>query len=1297
MDGIASSSSPPPRQAEPVAIDRNFHQVRHNREAIAVLRAAVRGEAPIPSNCFAFTPSQLHRLLTERSLAALAVFGGLDGLALGLRTHLAHGLSVDETTLEGTITFDEALAAARDGRLPKIHPVDPLPTRPTLTFQTGDASGVQFAHRRRIFGANSLPRLRQKSFFQLMWIAFNDKLIILLAISACISLAIGIYQSVVDKALSKIEWVDGLTVVAAIVVIVLASAATDWQKNYRFKKLVERNQQRNVTVLRSGRVQQVSVCDIMVGDVVHIEAGEVVVADGVLVQSSSLYIDESSITGESELLLKSAPDRAHPLLGNADPFILSGTTVRRGIGRYLITSIGANSIDGKNLMSLGEGVDITPLQERLGRLGKQLITFGAVAGLVYFIVLFIRFLVRLPQHHVGPTDKAEAFLRIVMLAIAIVVITVPEGLALNVTIALAFATKKMLKDNNLVRLIRSVEVMGSATCICSDKTGTLTQNKMAVVAGRIGLSRDSGFDDGQVSFTTGSSDPSTISYEPKYPTSRHFMPTLSFEIRALIKDSVALNSTAFERDISADSEFFGSSTETALLHFSREHLGMGALCQERAGSAVVAMLPFDSSRKWMAVLIKLADGKYRLLVKGAAEIIFEYCAYVIADPTYRFTTSHLEEDDRASFSAAIQDYANNLLRPVAIAFRDFEEHEVMERFEQDGEGDEGEGEGEGEGEREGEREPSIVNLEWLASGMVFIGFFGLRDPLRPEVVESVRKCQEAGVFVRMVTGDNFLTAKAVASECGIYTPGGVAMDGPTFRKLTQEQREAIVPRLQVLARSSPEDKVLLVTCLRDMKETVAVTGDGTNDAFALKAADVGFAMGLQGTEVAKVAASIILLDDNFASIVKALAWGRTVIDAVKKFCQFQFTINITAGILAAVSELVGDSIFTVVQLLWINLIMDIFASMAFATDHPSPEFLKRKPEPRNAPLVTTTMWKMIIGQAIYQCLVVFLVHYIGLDLLKPDPAGDGDKLQSLVFNIYVWMQFFNQHNCRRVDNKVDIYYQGVLTNHWFLSVQAITIVGQFVIMFKGGEAFDTKPLSGSQWGWSMLFGIISIPLGAIIRQIPDRYVTKAFHTLAELYRSVTHPLRSRFPLRGTGAPGRASNSQTAAAPDNLEVHVGGGSLNPMKLHSWNSSFGPSFRSTQASLGKQAAASSLAETALGQEAEIDLHKLIDAAKQGSLPQNEIIEIHPRTLQNDPILTQRSDANTPPSQDAAIQRYVFSEKKRNTRSTPRRMSLRRTPASVPAAAAGITRPQRARTRSTVSQGWLTWEGLLRSKRR
>jgi len=813
---------------------------------------------PVQGNNFAFTPTQLHKLLTARSIPALRAFGGLLGLAAGLRTDISTGLSVDETTLDGTVTFDEAVASGSLERPPVITTASPPPSPPLLHNGLFEHHDKHYVDRKRVFGDNRLPQIAQKSFFRLLWIAFNDKLIILLTISATISLAIGIYQSTDSSGASRVEWVDGVTIVVAILVIIIASAATDWQKNYKFKKVNERKQQRDVTVVRSGRLQRISVHEVVVGDLMHLEAGDVVAVDGILVQGSSLQMNESSISGEAELVHKCVPNPSHP---RPDPFILSGTTVARGVGSYIVTAVGVNSTYGRILMSLRDDVKATPLQVKLGRLGKQLITIGAIAGSIFFLILFIRFMTSINSITGGPSQKAEDFLHILILSVTVVVITVPEGLALNVTIALAFATKRMLRDNNLVRLIRSCEIMGNATTVCSDKTGTLTQNNMSVVVGRVGL--ESYFDD--TDFVTPDPDASMSRASTiKCDSSIDLAKSLSPDCRRLLKDSIALNSTAFETDDSGSSPFMGSSTETALLQFSRQHLGMGNLAQERANCPIIAILPFDSSRKWMAVLVKVDDDRYRLLVKGAAEVVFEYCAFIILDPTFRLPIARLSESDRASYRNTIEDYAGRMLRPVAMAYRDFTAQEIFEGPDED---------------------PDNINLEWLASGMIFVGAFGIRDPLRPEVVESVRQCQAAGVFVRMVTGDNFLTAKAIATECGIYTAGGIAMDGPTFRDLKPEQLDAVIPRLQVLARSSPEDKLLLVTHLKRMNETVAVTGDGTNDGLALKAADVGFAMGIQGTEVAKEAASIILLDDNFASIVKALSWGRTVNDSVKKFCQ----------------------------------------------------------------------------------------------------------------------------------------------------------------------------------------------------------------------------------------------------------------------------------------------------------------------------------------------------------------------------------------------------------------------------
>lgn len=370
-----------------------------------------------------------------------------------------------------------------------------------------------------------------------------------------------------------------------------------------------------------------------------------------------------------------------------------------------------------------------------------------------------------------------------------------------------------------------------------------------------------------------------------------------------------------------------------------------------------------------------------------------------------------------------------------------------------------------------------------------LGIFGIQDPVRAGVAEAVYTCQKAGVFVRMVTGDNIVTAKAIAQECGIYTPGGIAIEGPKFRKLSSRQMNQIIPRLQVIARSSPDDKKILVNQLKKLGETVAVTGDGTNDAQALKNADVGFAMGITGTEVAKEASDIILMDDNFSSIVKAMAWGRTVCDAVKKFLQFQITVNITAVILTFVSAVASDSedsVLSAVQLLWVNLIMDTFAALALATDPPTPTVLDRRPESKSDPLITLTMWKMIIGQSIYQLVVTFVLNFAGAKIF----SWDHGHLQTVVFNTFVFMQIFNQYNSRRIDNKLNIL-EGIWKNRWFIGIQLIIIGGQILIIFVGGAAFSVKRLDqGSQWAVSLVLGAISVPIAVIIRLIPDEFAAR---------------------------------------------------------------------------------------------------------------------------------------------------------------------------------------------------------------
>lgn len=959
-------------------------------------------------NCFAFSQGQLNKLINPKSLAAFYALGGLAGLEKGLRTNRKTGLSVDEADLDGTVSFEEATAA---GKLSSAPPTGANPKTPVARTQTTSTArsrrnagaGQSFVDRKRVFQDNRLPVKKGKNLLQLMWITYNDKVLILLSVAAAISLGVGLYQTFGTKHTAEnppIEWVEGVAIIVAIVVVVVVGSLNDYQKERQFVKLNQKKEDRNVNVVRSGKVIEMSVYDILVGDIVQLEPGDMIPVDGIFIEGHNVKCDESQTTGESDLMKKRPADEVFAAIENnetlrkLDPFILSGAQVTEGVGTFLVTSTGVNSSYGKTLMSLREDPEVTPLQSKLNTLAEYIAKLGGAAGLLLFIVLFIEFLVRLPHNHSTATEKGQQFLNIFIVTVTIIVVAVPEGLPLAVTLALAFATTRMLKDNNLVRHLKACEVMGNATTICSDKTGTLTQNKMLVVAGTIGTSsRFGGITqdiDSENAFSQGKQ-PHPQQVTDNVPP-REVVSSLSSEVKTLLSQSIVMNSTAFEGEADGVPTFIGSKTETALLLFARDFLGIGSIQQERSNVKVVQMVPFDSGRKCMGVVVQLENGKFRLYVKGASEILLEKCTATIRDPTQDVASTSMTEDNKATLVKLIDNYASRSLRTIALVYRDFDRWPAK-------------------GARIVEGSGNDVVFEDIFRQMVLLSIVGIQDPLRDGVPEAVRICQNAGVVVRMVTGDNLITARAIATECGIYTAGGIIMEGPAFRKLSKAKMDQTIPRLQVLARSSPEDKRILVKRLKELGETVAVTGDGTNDAPALKTADVGFSMGIAGTEVAKEASAIILMDDNFNSIVKAMMWGRAVNDAVKKFLQFQVTVNITAVLLTFVSAVASSdekSVLTAVQLLWVNLIMDTMAALALATDPPPRSILDRKPDPKSAPLITVTMWKMIIGEAIYQLIITFLLFFGGEKILSYQSAREQEQIPTLVFNTFVWMQIFNQ-------------------------------------------------------------------------------------------------------------------------------------------------------------------------------------------------------------------------------------------------------------------------------------------------
>ncbi|GKU15902.1 unnamed protein product [Fusarium langsethiae] len=714
----------------------------------------------------------------------------------------------------------------------------------------------------------------------------------------------------------------------------------------------------------------------MVGDM-HLATGDIVPVDGIFIQGSAVKCDESSATGESDLLRKTPAADVFDLMQKPDtkdvekldPFIISGSKVTEGNGNFLVTAVGVNSSYGRISMALRTEQEDTPLQRKLNVLADWIAKVGAGAALLLFIVLFIKFCAQLPNNRGSPSEKGQDFMKIFIVSVTVVVVTVPEGLPSAVTLALSFATVKMLQQMTVVAASLGKTTSFGGTGAPMDKSIKIDHEAITV---------------------------------PNVSETK-FADGLSQEVKDLLVRSNVLNSTAFEGEQDGQKAFIGSKTEAALLTHCRDRLGSDPVEEIRSTAEIVQTVPFDSKYKYSAVVVKLADGRYRAFAKGASEILL---AVSPENPRY------------ADFNAVHRD-------------------------------------------------------------MTLISIYGIKDPLRSTVISALEDCRRAGVVVRMVTGDNIQTACAIASECGIFRPdeGGIAMEGPDFRRLPPGELKEKVRHLQVLARSSPEDKCILVRTLKDLGETVAVTGDGTNDAPALKMADIGFSMGIAGTEVAKEASSIILLDDNFVSIIKGLMWGRAVNDSVKKFLQ------------AVPADCQYYSRGIDIRISCRKQHTGICPQCRSASIPPTRSVLDRKPDRNSAPLITLRMAKMIIGQAICQLAITFLLNFGGKKLLGwyDDSEKDAKELKTLVFNTFVWLQIFNEINNRRLDNKLNIF-EGLHRNMFFIVINLIMIGGQILIIFVGNDAFEIVRLSGKEWGLSIGLGAISIPWGAAIRLCPDEWM-----------------------------------------------------------------------------------------------------------------------------------------------------------------------------------------------------------------
>ncbi|PCH42057.1 Ca-transporting ATPase [Wolfiporia cocos MD-104 SS10] len=1042
----------------------------------------------IDAGPFKFKPYRLAGLVDPKSLDTLEQMGGIRGLLRGLGTRRKKGLSARALSELGA---GEGASQRHDRQQ------DP----------DGPAFEADLEQRQRVYGANVLPTRKTKTLLQLMWLALKDKVLVLLSIAAVVSLALGFFQDFGTPRPAgepPVDWVEGVAIIVAILIVVLVGSVNDWQKERQFQQLNEKKEERGVKVIRAGVECIIDVHKVVVGDVALLEPGEIIPCDGVYLGGHNVRCDESGATGESDAIRKIDYDEAirnqrnGEIHDHMDCFVVSGSKVLEGYGSYVVIAVGPRSFNGRIMMALRGDTENTPLQLKLNILAELIAKVGSAVGLLLFAALMIRFFVQLGTGNPERTANAKgiAFVQILIISVTLIVVAVPEGLPLAVTLALAFATKRMTKENLLVRVLGSCETMANASVICTDKTGTLTQNSMTIVAGAVGIhckfvrhlkenearsnANAEDLETGQ-SGTNSSQPTSQLKHTQDFAIDQTELDgILTPQLRALFNDAVAVNSTAFDNTNpeTGKSEFVGSKTETALLKFARENRWPDYK-RTREEAEIVQMIPFSSSRKAMGIVMRLKDGRWRFHLKGASEILTKRCTrYVVVtrDPQQPGTsgmyahdnipTEEIEELANDNITRTTIFYANQMLRAIALCYRDFDTWPPPQaHFNSEDE----------------------VEYEDLAHDMTLLAITGIEDPLREGVRDAVAACHKAGVQVKMCTGDNVLTARSIAAQCGIYTRDGLIMEGPAFRALDDRELLEVVPRLQVLARSSPDDKKLLVAKLRECGEIVGVTGDGTNDGPALKTAHVGFSMGIAGTEVAKEASDIILMDDNFASIVKAIMWGRCVNDAVRKFLQFQISTNVTAVVVTfvtAVASASETSVLSAVQLLWINIIMDTFAALALATDPASPALLDRKPDKKTAPLFTVDMYKQIIGQSTYQVIIVLIFHFLGSKILRFDPSVSSDVVQTVVFNIFVFAQIANSVNCRRLDNRLNIF-EGITKNYYFMAITFIEIAVQVLIVFVGGAAFQVTRIGGPEWGIGLALGVVSIPLGALIRCIPN--------------------------------------------------------------------------------------------------------------------------------------------------------------------------------------------------------------------
>ena len=891
-------------------------------------------------------------------------------------------------------------------------------------------------------GANTLTPPERAPLWRQFLKKFQDPTIIILLVAAVISLLITGLEIFVDAerraaGLSLTDFIDTIAIFLAVLIATLAGFLSELKSAREFELLNKVKDDILIKVLRGGEIHEVSINDIVVGDVVLVARGDKVPADGLVTESFGLLIDQSVMTGESVPVEKhgidSVPEEVADLSTFADDNkIFRGTTVSDGRGRFLVTHVGDKTSLGQIAANLGDSETETPLVQKLTKLAHQISVGGMVtAALIFLAMATIAFIGWTPDWEAGTLNAILPLLKglitAFIIAVAVIVVAVPEGLPMMVTMALALNMMKMAKENCLIRKLVASETIGSATVICTDKTGTLTLNKMTVTWG-----------------FAGQQTAETIDQWKQLPNWDSFV------------EALAVNNEASLHVTDGKVEIIGNPTEGALLRLLHD---AGVNYQViRKQNPHVWELSHNSARKMSLVAVNKGDQR-TIYAKGAPERLLTCCSHVLVNGKPEPIEKHQEAIDAALVHAQEQ-----ALRVIAVTTKQTPQGAISESFK----------------EENAERFVEYRDNTLLA-------LVGISDPIRPEVPQSVATCREAGISVRMITGDAKPTAIAIARSAGILMAANdVVLTSEELTGLSDEELVKIIPNLKVVARSTPMDKLRLVEAMHQQGEVVAMTGDGTNDAPALKFADVGISMGITGTEVAKEASDVILVDDNFKSIVTGVWWGRTLYQNIQRFLVFQLTVNVVALFLVFFGPLLGVTLpFTVVQLLWINIIMDTFAALALCTEPPREHSMRRKPIKREASIITGAMGLTILLTAFYQVVILstlLLLMSFGwflsegkFNLWEDIRTMSQENLETLTvfFTAFVMFHFWNFFNCRAM-RWGESPFTLLFKNRVFLVIVVVIALVQFSVVQGGGffgisEIFRTTPLAA--WQWLVLAGI----------------------------------------------------------------------------------------------------------------------------------------------------------------------------------------------------------------------------------